>query len=76
MSAYRWQSTGSQAYSSVGGATLAPPPERLCASKAAIRENLGPRALRELSVISNRERGAKVHGTLCGRHFFWCFWLF
>jgi hypothetical protein len=29
-----------------------------------------------LSVISNRERGANVHGTLCGRYFFWCFWLF
>jgi hypothetical protein len=45
MSAYRWQSTGSQAY------------------------------FLELSVISNRERGANVHRTMCGRHFFWCFWL-
>jgi hypothetical protein len=27
-------------------------------------------------VISNRERGANIHGALSGRHFFWRFLLF
>jgi hypothetical protein len=30
----------------------------------------------KLPVISNRERGANVQGTLCGCHFLWRFWLF
>jgi len=28
------------------------------------------------SVVSDCERGANVHGALCGRHFLWRFWLF